>query len=260
MLAVWITTATEPRRCLTGPRGSYAARMTVVGADLPPSTARAAVWCRPPRSAPEGRSPSSARSLAILGVLAFFYVYAVAGGTLASVPGIPLPAGLPYLVICAVGVGYGLAVMASAGRPRVRLMMRDWGLGGSPAAKVWLGLAYVLPLAGSFVASWVLRTAGPFSAVATTPLSLLVGMLGPAAFVICVILARVSSLRAVKDAILDGRAPSFTVSSDRAWWWDGEAWTNVSAAAPESALRSPDTNYWWMGRDWVPLPPRRIAR
>jgi hypothetical protein len=175
---------------------------------------------------------------------------------LASVPGIPWPTDLPYLVICAVGVGYGLAVIANAGRPRVRLMMRDWGLGGSPAAKVWFGLAYVLPLAGSFVGGWVLRAAGPFSAVAPTPLSLLVGLLGLAAFVICLILAHVSSLRAVKNAIHNGRAPSFTVSSDRAWWWDGEAWANVSAAAPESALRSPDTNYWWTGQDWLPLPSR----
>ncbi len=241
-------------------RGDYAARMTVVGADLPPSTGRAAVWCRPPRSAPEGRRPSSGRSLAILGVLAFFYVYAVAGGTLASVPGIPWPARLPYLVICAVGVGYGLAIIATAGRPRVRLMMRDWGLGGRPAAKVWLGLAYVLPLAASLVAGWTLRAAGPFPTVATTPLAPLVGLLGPAAFVICLMLARVSSLRAVKKAIVNGRAPSFTVSSDRAWWWDGEAWANVSAAAPESAVRSPDTNHWWTGRDWLPLPPRPITR
>jgi hypothetical protein len=149
-----------------------------------------------------------------------------------------------------------LAVIATAGRPGVRLMMRDWGLGGSPAAKMWLGLAYVLPLAGSFVASWVLCAAGPFSAVATTPLSLPVRLVGPAAFVICLVLARLSSLRAVKNAIVNGVAPSFTVSSDQAWWWDGETWANVSAAAPDGALRSPHTNYWWTGQDWLPLLPR----
>ena len=229
--------------------------MTVVGADLPPSATPAAAWRRPPWSAPEGRHPSSGRSLAILGVLFFLYLYSMAGAV-ALEPGIPWPAALPYLVICAVGVGYGLAVIATAGRPRVRLMMRDWGLGGSAAAKVWLGLAYLLPLAGSFAAGWVLSPAGSFSAVATTPPSLLVRLLGPAAFVLCLILARVSSLRAVKNAIFDGRAPSFTVSSDQAWWWDGQEWTNVADAAPESALRSPDTNYWWTGQDWIPLPPR----
>jgi hypothetical protein len=150
-----------------------------------------------------------------------------------------------------------LTVIATAGRPRVRLMMREWGLGRSPAARVWLGLAYVLPLAGSFVAGWVLRAAGPSSAVATAPLPSFVGLVGPAAFVICLILARTSSLRAVRNVILNGRTPSFRVSSDRIWWWDGEAWANVSAAVPESALRSPDTNYWWTGHDWLPLPPRR---
>ena len=236
--------------------GDYAARMTVVGADLPPSAAPAGAWRRPPRSAREGRRASSGRSLAILGVLLLFYVYSVAGGIVASVPGMPWPAALPFLVICAVGVGYGVAVIATAGRPRVRLVMRDWGLGGSTAAKVWLGLAYILPLAGSFVAGWMLRPAGPLWAVATTQWSSLVGLLGPAAFVTCLILARVCSLRAVKKAILDGGTPSFTVSSDGAWWWDGEAWASVSAAVPEGALRSPDTNYWWTGQDWLPLPPR----
>ena len=252
-----LSLAREPIAIDEADSGGYAARMTVVGADLPPSAAPAAAWRRPPRSAPEGRRASSGRSLAILGVLFFFYLYSMAGGLLASGPGIPpWSTALPCLVICAVGVGYGLAVIATAGRPRVRLMMRDWGLGGSAAAKVWLGLAYLLPLAGSFAAGWVLSPAGSFSAVATTPPSLLVRLLGPAAFVLCLILARVSSLRAVKNAIFDGRAPSFTVSSDQAWWWDGQEWTNVADAAPESALRSPDTNYWWTGQDWIPLPPR----
>jgi hypothetical protein len=196
----------------------------------------------------------------MVAVLAFFYVYSMAGAALALGLGIPWPAALPFLVICSLGVGYGLAIIATARMPRVRLMMRDWGLGESPAAKVWLGLAYVLPLAGSLVAGWTLRTSGQFSAVATSQLISLTGLLGPVAFVICLILARVSSLRAVKHAILHGRAPSFTVSSDQAWWWDGEAWTNVADAAPESALRSPDTNYWWTGQDWFTLPPRPLTR
>ncbi|MGD0448987.1 MAG: hypothetical protein ABSB36_10340 [Candidatus Dormibacteria bacterium] len=195
----------------------------------------------------------------MFGVLAFFYVYSMAGTVLASGPGIPWPAALPFLVICALGVGYGLAIIATARLPRVRLLMRDWGLGGSPAAKVWLGLAYVLPLAGSLVVGWTLRGAGPLSTFATSPLFSFAGLLGPVAFVICLVLARICALRAVKHAILNGRAPSFTISSDEAWWWDGEAWTNVADAAPESALRSPDTNYWWTGQDWFPLPPRPIT-
>ena len=242
-------------------RGGYAAGMTVVGADLPPSTARAAVWRRPPRSAPEGRHASSGRSLAMLGVLVSLYVYSLAGAMLALAPGIPWAAALPPLVICAVGVGYGLVIIATARLPRMRLVMRDWGLGDSPAAKVWLGLAYILPLAGSFVAGWTLRAAGQLSSpLASSPLISYVGLFGPVAFAICLILARVCSLRAVKQAILHGRAPSFTVSSDGAWWWDGEAWTNVADATPESALRSPDTNYWWTGQEWIPLPPRPITR
>lgn len=230
--------------------------MTVVGAGLPRPAAGAPAWCRPPLAVPAWRRPGSWRGFAMLGVLLFFYVYSVAGGTLTSVPGMPWPADLPYLVICAGGAGYGLAVIATAGRTGVRLMMRDWGLGGSPAAKVWFGLAYVLPLAGSFVAGWVLRVAGPSSTVATMPLSTLVGLLGPAAFVICLILARVCSLRPVKRAILDGRAPSFSISGDRAWWWDGDAWASVFVSAPQSAQRSPDDNYWWAGQGWLPLPPR----
>ena len=107
----------------------------------------------------------------------------------------------------------------------------------------------------------LIRTLAPISSpLASSPLISYIGLFGPVAFAICLILARVSSLRAVKQAILHSRAPSFTVSSDGAWWWDGEAWTNVADAAPESALRSPDTNYWWTGRDWTPLPPRPITR
>lgn len=230
--------------------------MTVVGSDLPHPAAGAAAWRRPPLVVPAWRRPSSTRGFAMLGVLFLFYVYSVAGGTLTSVPGVPLPATLPYLVICAVGVGYGLAVIATAARPRVRLLMRDWGLGGSPAARVWFGLACMLPLAASVVSGWVLRAAGPFSTLATTPLSWLVGLLGPAVFVICLVLARVCSLRPVKRAILGGRAPSFEISADLASWWDGEAWASIFVCAPESALRSPDGNYWWAGEGWLPLPPR----
>jgi hypothetical protein len=192
----------------------------------------------------------------MLGVLLFSYVYALAGGTLAAVPGVPWPADLPFLVICAAGVGYGLAVIATARRPRVRLMMRDWGLGDSPAARVWFGFAYVLPLAASLGAGWVLGPAAPLSTAATPQLSWLTGLLGLAAFVVCLILARVCSLQPVKRAILDGRAPSFEISGDAASWWDGEAWASVLVSAPETALRSPDGNYWWAGQGWLPLPPR----
>ncbi len=171
-------------------------------------------------------------------------------------PGTPWPDALPYLVICAGGVGYGLAVIATAGRPRVRLLMRDWGLSGSLAARVWFGLACILPLAASLLAGWMLRLAGPLSTLATTPLAWLVGLLGPAAFVICLIVARVCSLRPVKRPIFEGRAPAFQISADVSSWWDGEAWASILVCAPESALRSPDGNYWWAGEGWLPLPPR----
>ncbi len=239
----------------------YAARMTEVGAGLSRSAPGAAVWRRPPFAWPAGRGPSSARTLAIIGVLFLFYLYylaggALAGGMLASWSGIIWPAALPFLVICAAGVGYGLAVIATAGRPRVTLMLRDWGLGGSTAAKVWFGLAYILPLAVSLATGWVIGPAGPSSAVATPPLSWLVELVGPAAFAVCLILARVCSLGPVRRAIVAGQAPSFKVWEDRAWWWDGGAWADWSVAAPESALRSPDGNYWWSGQGWLPLPPR----
>lgn len=232
------------------------APVTTAGTDLPRSAGGSAEWRRPPLAVPAWRRPSSGRGFAMLGVLFLFYVYWVAAGTLASLPGLPWPAGLPFLVICAGGVGYGLAIIATAGRPRVRLVMRDWGLGGSPAAKVWFGLACVLPFAMSLAAGWMLRPAGPFSAAAAVPLSWLVGLLGLVAFVICLVLARVSALGPVKRTILDGRAPSFEISADAGSWWDGEAWTSVLVSAPESALRSPDGNYWWAGDGWLPLPPR----
>jgi len=92
-----------------------------------------------------GAARELGRILAMLGVLVSLYVYSMAGAMLALAPGIPWAAALTPLVICAVGVGYGLAIIATARRPRVRLMLRDWGLGDSPAAKVWLGLAYILP-------------------------------------------------------------------------------------------------------------------
>ncbi|MGD1035122.1 MAG: hypothetical protein ABR977_11900 [Candidatus Dormibacteria bacterium] len=191
----------------------------------------------------------------MVGVLLFFYVYALAGETLASAPGVPWPAYLPYVVVCIAGAGYGLAVIATARRPRVRLMLREWGLGASPVARMWFGLAYVLPLAVSLGARLVLGRPGALPTGTATALPWLAPLLGAAAFAICLITANLCSLRPVKRAILDGRAPSFRISEDASSWWDGEAWASIFVSAPESALRSPDGNHWWAGRGWLPLPP-----
>jgi hypothetical protein len=67
--------------------------------------------------------------------------------------------------------------------------------------------------------------------------------------------ARVASDRGAQRAIRCGAAPAFTVSPDRAWWWEADHWVPLVEAAPAQALRSPDGNYWWAD-GWLPMPPR----
>lgn len=50
------------------------------------------------------------------------------------------------------------------------------------------------------------------------------------------------------------------MSTDGAYWWDGQLWRDASVEAPATAQRSPDGAHWWDGRTWRPVPaPRPIG-
>lgn len=44
------------------------------------------------------------------------------------------------------------------------------------------------------------------------------------------------------------------LSPDGNFWWDGQAWRDVSREAPPSARRSNDGAFWWDGSIWRPVP------
>jgi hypothetical protein len=48
----------------------------------------------------------------------------------------------------------------------------------------------------------------------------------------CMLLARAFSNREVRRAILAGLAPSYQMSPDTTWWWDGARWVGTGAGAP----------------------------
>jgi len=70
----------------------------------------------------------------------------------------------------------------------------------------------------------------------------------------CLLLARVRSNRDVKRTIQAGLAPTYSVSRDSCWWWDGTQWLKTVEAVPDDALRSPDGDDWWTGRTWIAVP------
>lgn len=44
------------------------------------------------------------------------------------------------------------------------------------------------------------------------------------------------------------------MSPDGNFWWDGQAWQDVTLHAPPGAQRSTDGSLWWDGRTWRPVP------
>jgi hypothetical protein len=221
-------------------------------------------WRRPPWSVPSGRIPSFRRRLMDtlpLSALWLSVMGSFVGGLNVFQPGRDFgsgfPAGalyfsaaIPYISAAMLAPAYGIAIIISARGPHLKPVWLFPGSTGTPAAKVWYGLAFVIP--GAIV--WGLALA--IRPTPGTAYLLFLWFSAPISFAGCMDLARIYSNRPVKRAITAGLAPSFYISLDGCWWWNGATWLSATAVTPESALRSPDGNYWWTGNYWVPLPPR----
>jgi hypothetical protein len=216
-------------------------------------------WRSPPWSTPGGRRPRFRQMLRSgLGVDAL-YVAASSGVYLTTAKtswtfGDTRPFSIFFVGIAGLAFAYGITVILMSGRRRG--VVPSWlGLNVNRNARAWFGLAIVIPLVIGGVGA---LSFSPPSDPPTTQGQLLftVFFFAPAVIAAgCVVLSRACSYRPIKKAIVSGAAPSYVVSPDHCWWWDGAQWARASAAAPSHALRSPDGNYWWTGRDWCALPP-----
>jgi hypothetical protein len=224
-----------------------------------PSEAR---WRRPPWSVPSGRRPSFRRRLRDVLPVGLLWTSVMGSFVLGLnvLPGAEVGAGFPaalyisgvilYIGAAILAPAYGIAIIISARSPHLKPVWLFPGIAETPTAKVWYGLAFVIP--GAIV--W-----GVALAIRPTPATaylLALWLLAPVSFAGCLDLARAYSNRSVKRAIIAGLAPSFYISADGRWWWNGDTWLSVAAAVPEGAFRSPDGNYWWAGSFWFPMPPR----
>lgn len=165
----------------------------------------------------------------------------------------PLPFAIAYVCIVGLELGYGTAVIATAGSGRVgRRLWAGLPCGANPVSRVWWGLAFVLGAPVSYATGliWPVSVATP-SAAAT--LLFCAGTLAAAG---CLLVSVGCSNIEVKQRIRSGRAPTYRLSRDHFWWWDGDGWASVAIAVPVGALRSPDGTHWWSGEGWVPIPPR----
>lgn len=225
-----------------------------------PSEAR---WRRPPWSVPGGRIPSLRRrlrdtlplSVLWLSVIGSFVLWYTVHQPVADF-GAGFPAALYisvvilYISAAILAPAYGIAIIMSARGPHLKPVWLFPGIAETPAAKVWYGLAFVIPGAIGWGLALAIRPSP------ATAYLLFLWVLAPISFAGCLDLARAYSNRSVKRAIIGGLAPSFYISADGRWWWNGDTWLSVAAAVPEGALRSPDGNYWWAGSFWFPMPPR----
>ena len=162
------------------------------------------------------------------------------------------PVSIFFVGTAGLAFAYEVTVILTSGRPRG--VMPAWlGLNVNRDARAWFGLAIVIPLVISGVGAFYFSPPGP-----TTQSQILftVFFFAPAVIAAgCVLRSRAFSYRDIKKAIASGAAPSYVMSNDHFWWWDGARWVSAHAAAPPHALRSPDGNYWWSGRGWCALPP-----
>ena len=210
------------------------------------------VWHPPPWTVPPGRKPSYGRRLLeILPVLALSQV--IPGSIIVGSPASgylgPGPRGL-YLSLGIVVAAYGIVMIATARGSHFKPLWVFPGLVATPSATIWYGLAFLLPDAAVWSGALVSRLVSPASPI--VPIMCLA--LPLPIWAACILLARASSNRPIKRAIITGAAPSYQTAAE--WWWNGEIWLSAAAEAPESALRSPDGNYWWTGAVWFPMPPQ----
>ena len=219
--------------------------------------ASGSAWRRPPWSTPSGRRPRYRQVLRTGFGVDALYMAVCSGMYLWNVKTSWAFVDLRHVSIFFVGTAglafaYGVTVILTSGRPRG--VMPAWlGLNVNRDARAWFGLAIVIPLVISGVGALYFSPPGP-----TTQSQILftVFFFAPAVIAAgCVLRSRAFSYRDIKKAIASGAAPSYVMSNDHFWWWDGAQWVSAHAAAPPQALRSPDGNYWWSGCDWCPLPP-----
>lgn len=229
-----------------------------------PSPAR---WRRVPWTVPYGRRPRFfpvlPHALALGALFGSIYSAPTARNAVAVL-------GAPYVAFdvttTLLATAYGLAFVVTARRPHPR--QPDGyllGITATPAAKLWFGLAFVIPESLAWgVNSWLFPTSGPATYWA------ILWWLPAGTFVVCMFVAHAYSNRDVKRVILAGLAPSYAMSPDGSWWlngdtwasvadrvwWNGNAWVSAAAVVPEDALQSPDGNYWWTGSSWCAMPPR----
>jgi hypothetical protein len=232
------------------------------GLVVPPPTR----WRRVPWTVPNGRRPRFWRGLP--------HALATGGlfGSVAAAPTVGDTAavlGVPFVAIdvtmAVLVAAYGLAFIVTARR---RHLGQSDGymlaMTATPVAKLWFGLAFVIPESLAWgVSSWL------FPTTASSVYGAILWWLPAAAFVVCMFVAYAYSNRGVKRMVLAGLAPSYVMSPDGTWWrhadtwmsvtdrvwWDGNAWVSATAAVPDDALRSPDGNYWWTGSGWCAMPP-----
>ena len=212
-------------------------------------------WRRPPWNIPPGRRDPLWRGLPealAFGALMFSWFGA------AAMVYEPRSYQVGYYIAVVVAVSYGVATIVFARRRELKPVVRV-GFTTNPGAARWYGLAYVVPaLLGLSVALFLYpRSAAPWDQARFT----IAFWAAPTAYGVFLMVARMRSNRAVRQAIVTGVAPSFATSPvGGCWWWDGTAWVNAHDAAPNSALRSPDGNYWWTGSAWFAMPPRVAER
>ena len=214
-------------------------------------------WRRPPWSTPSGRRPRYRHLLRTRLGLEALYVSSWSGtffaGTRASWTLADLrPFAIFLSSIAGLAFAYGIAVVLTS-RRRGRGLVPAWqGLNVNPGARAWFGLAIILPLMIGGVGVLFFE---PESS-ARSQILFTVFFFAPSVIAAgCVLLSRAWSYREIKKTIVSCVAPSYVMSHDHFWWWDGTQWASASAVAPSQALRSPDGNYWWTGRDWCALPP-----
>jgi hypothetical protein len=234
------------------------------------TTTSAPTWRRIPWAVPSGRRlrfwPAVPEALLLGALLLSFGGGQIVGyvgfAKATTILGAPIVAS--YVLAAVVAVAYGVALIVTARARSTKRMPRLMaGLVGTPAARIWYGLAYVI----SPLIAW--GVSFNLSPTATTQYRSVLWFAAPLAAIVCIISARICSDRDAKRAVLTGTAPGYLLSPDRTWWrkgetwasvndrvwWNGDVWVRAEADAPDDALRSPDGNYWWTGSFWCPMPP-----